>query len=80
MWSSDASVTHSPPTDFVMKNQKWLTADTMTSVLLNNNGEVSIYASNYLKKCKCVCTCKVYIALLNAVYRVGIYFVAVHYC
>uniref|UniRef100_A0A061QHX5 Putative lamin dm0 n=1 Tax=Cupiennius salei TaxID=6928 RepID=A0A061QHX5_CUPSA len=39
VWSSDAEVTHNPPTDYVMRNQKWLTADTMISVLLNNNGE-----------------------------------------
>lgn len=39
VWSSDSEVTHNPPSDYVMKNQKWLTADTMSSVLLNNNGE-----------------------------------------
>ncbi|XP_035229791.1 lamin Dm0-like isoform X2 [Stegodyphus dumicola] len=39
VWSSDAGVTHSPPTDYVMKGQRWFTADTMSSVLLNNNGE-----------------------------------------
>ncbi|GFR17864.1 lamin Dm0 [Trichonephila clavata] len=39
VWSSDASAAHNPPTDFVMKGQKWFVADCMSSVLLNNNGE-----------------------------------------
>ncbi|XP_055937614.1 lamin Dm0-like [Argiope bruennichi] len=39
VWSSDAGVAHNPPTDFVMKGQRWFVADNMSSVLLNNNGE-----------------------------------------
>lgn len=39
VWSSDAGVTHSPPTDIVMKGQTWFTADSMGTVLLNNSGE-----------------------------------------
>jgi lamin B len=40
VWSSDTETTHSPPTDVVMKNQKFFTADEMTSRLVNPQGEV----------------------------------------
>ncbi|XP_017882610.1 lamin-C-like isoform X2 [Ceratina calcarata] len=39
VWSSDIGATHEPPSNIVMKGQKWFTADTMTTVLLNNEGE-----------------------------------------
>ncbi|XP_054712163.1 lamin Dm0-like [Uloborus diversus] len=39
IWSSDAGASHNPPTDLVMRGQKWFTSETMSSVLLNNNGE-----------------------------------------
>ncbi|XP_053971249.1 lamin-C-like isoform X2 [Hylaeus anthracinus] len=39
VWSSDIGATHEPPSNIVMKSQKWFTADTMTTILLNNEGE-----------------------------------------
>ncbi|XP_014219603.1 lamin-C isoform X2 [Copidosoma floridanum] len=39
VWSSDIGVTHEPPTNLVMKSQKWFVADNMTTLLLNNDGE-----------------------------------------
>ncbi|GIY34569.1 lamin Dm0 [Caerostris extrusa] len=52
VWSSDAGAVHNPPTDFVMKGQRWFVADSMSSVLLNNNGEemaVRETSKKYLK-------------------------------
>lgn len=40
VWSADIGATHEPPSNIVMKAQKWFTADTMTTTLLNNEGEV----------------------------------------
>ncbi|XP_034948539.1 lamin Dm0-like isoform X2 [Chelonus insularis] len=39
VWSSDIGATHEPPSNLVMKGQKWFTADNMTTSLLNNEGE-----------------------------------------
>ncbi|XP_033210666.1 lamin Dm0-like isoform X2 [Belonocnema kinseyi] len=39
VWSSDIGATHELPSNIVMKGQKWFTADSMTTVLLNNEGE-----------------------------------------
>ncbi|XP_076642734.1 lamin-C isoform X1 [Halictus rubicundus] len=39
VWSSDIGASHEPPSNIVMKSQKWFTADTMTTALLNNDGE-----------------------------------------
>ncbi|XP_012134593.1 lamin Dm0 isoform X2 [Megachile rotundata] len=39
VWSADIGATHEPPSNIVMKGQKWFTADTMTTTLLNNEGE-----------------------------------------
>ncbi|XP_076278341.1 lamin-C isoform X2 [Lasioglossum baleicum] len=39
VWSSDIGASHEPPSNIVMKSQKWFTADTMTTKLLNNEGE-----------------------------------------
>ncbi|XP_043260052.1 lamin Dm0-like isoform X2 [Colletes gigas] len=39
VWSSDIGATHEPPSNIVMKSQKWFTADVMTTRLLNNEGE-----------------------------------------
>ena len=41
VWSADIGATHEPPTNIVMKGQKWFTADNMTTTLLNNEGEVN---------------------------------------
>lgn len=40
VWSSDIGATHELPSNIVMKGQKWFTADSMTTLLLNNEGEV----------------------------------------
>lgn len=40
IWSSDAGQSHDPPSNLVMKGQKWFTADSMTTKLVNNDGEV----------------------------------------
>ncbi|KAK2582152.1 hypothetical protein KPH14_004512 [Odynerus spinipes] len=39
VWSADIGATHEPPSNIVMKGQKWFTADTMTTILLNNESE-----------------------------------------
>ncbi|XP_015125849.1 lamin-C isoform X2 [Diachasma alloeum] len=39
VWSSDIGATHEPPSNIVMKGQKWFIADNMTTTLLNNDGE-----------------------------------------
>ncbi|XP_058806405.1 lamin-C-like isoform X2 [Phymastichus coffea] len=39
VWSSDSGATHEPPSNIVMKGQKWFVGDTMTTTLLNNDGE-----------------------------------------
>ncbi|XP_014486607.1 PREDICTED: lamin-C-like isoform X2 [Dinoponera quadriceps] len=39
VWSADIGATHEPPSNVVMKGQKWFVADNMTTILLNNEGE-----------------------------------------
>lgn len=39
VWSSDAGQTHEPPSNIVMKSQKWFFADNMSTSLLNGSGE-----------------------------------------
>ncbi|KAJ8678908.1 hypothetical protein QAD02_014695 [Eretmocerus hayati] len=39
VWSADVGAAHEPPTNIVMKGQKWFVADNMTTTLLNNEGE-----------------------------------------
>ncbi|KAK0081124.1 hypothetical protein PV325_012733 [Microctonus aethiopoides] len=39
VWSADIGATHEPPSNIVMKGQKWFTSDNMTTTLLNNDGE-----------------------------------------
>ncbi|XP_015608257.1 lamin Dm0 isoform X2 [Cephus cinctus] len=39
VWSADIGATHEPPSNLVMKGQKWFVADNMTTTLLNNEGE-----------------------------------------
>lgn len=43
VWSSDAGVTHEPPTNIVMKSQKWFVGDNMKTILVNTDGEVSFF-------------------------------------
>lgn len=41
VWSSDSGTTASPPSELVMKGtQKWVTGDTMKTVLMDANGQV----------------------------------------
>ncbi|KAH1012030.1 hypothetical protein HUJ04_001276 [Dendroctonus ponderosae] len=39
IWSSDLNKEHEPPHELVMKGQKWVVADNMTTTLINLNGE-----------------------------------------
>ncbi|CAH0549042.1 unnamed protein product [Brassicogethes aeneus] len=39
IWSSDLNKDHEPPSNLVMKGQKWVTGDNMVTVVINNNGE-----------------------------------------
>lgn len=39
VWSAEAGATHEPPTNIVMKGQKWFVGDCMTTKLMNNEGE-----------------------------------------
>ncbi|XP_075215988.1 lamin Dm0-like [Lycorma delicatula] len=39
VWSADSDQTHEPPTNVVMKGQKWLVGDSMTTTLINPNSE-----------------------------------------
>ncbi|XP_012254254.1 lamin-C-like isoform X2 [Athalia rosae] len=39
VWSADIGASHEPPSNLVMKGQKWFTADNMTTTLLNSEGE-----------------------------------------
>lgn len=45
VWSADIGATHEPPSNVVMKGQKWFVADNMCTVLLNNEGEVCMLRS-----------------------------------
>lgn len=48
VWSSDAGETHTPPSNLVMKEQKFSAGDEMKSILLDNKGEEM--ASRTLKR------------------------------
>nr|CAH7761576.1 unnamed protein product [Callosobruchus chinensis] len=39
IWSADLNKDHEPPSNLVMKGQKWVSGDNMTTLILNNNGE-----------------------------------------
>lgn len=39
VWSSDLNKDHEPPHDLVMKSQRWVVGDNMTTALLNLDGE-----------------------------------------
>lgn len=39
VWSADIGATHEPPSNIVMKGQKWFIAENMTTILLNNESE-----------------------------------------
>ncbi|GAB1600951.1 lamin-B1-like isoform X2 [Argonauta hians] len=39
VWGADSEQTHNPPSDLVMKSQKWFVSDSMKTVLLSNTGD-----------------------------------------
>ncbi|XP_049824434.1 lamin Dm0 isoform X2 [Aethina tumida] len=39
IWSSDLNKDHEPPSNVVMKGQKWVTGDNITTTVLNGNGD-----------------------------------------
>ncbi|XP_002018626.2 lamin Dm0 [Drosophila persimilis] len=39
VWSVDSKASHEPPTNIVMKQQKWITGDNTKTILLNIDGE-----------------------------------------
>uniref|UniRef100_A0A6B2EE79 Putative nuclear envelope protein n=1 Tax=Phlebotomus kandelakii TaxID=1109342 RepID=A0A6B2EE79_9DIPT len=39
VWSADSGVTHEPPSNIVMKGNKWFVGDNMKTVLVNTDGE-----------------------------------------
>lgn len=47
-WSSDCGATHEPPTNIVMKGQKFFSGDNMTTHLLNTDGEVRTFREAYV--------------------------------
>jgi hypothetical protein len=42
VWSADIGATHEPPSNIVMKGQKWFVGDYMTTTLINIEGEVRV--------------------------------------
>lgn len=49
IWSSDQGETHEPPFNLVMKSQKWVTGNEMTTQLMNNSGKEIATMTNKLK-------------------------------
>lgn len=39
VWSSDSRANHEPPSNIVMKQQKWITGENTKTILLNSDGE-----------------------------------------
>ncbi|KAL0111738.1 hypothetical protein PUN28_013139 [Cardiocondyla obscurior] len=50
VWSADIGATHEPPSNIVMKGQKWFVADNMTTTLINIEGEVCVITIYYAFK------------------------------
>lgn len=48
IWSSDSGQDHEPPTNLVMKGQRWFVADNMTTTILNNNGDEVAVSERYV--------------------------------
>jgi lamin B len=44
IWSSDSGATHEPPSNIVMKGQRFFVGDNMSTHLVNSEGEVRIDA------------------------------------
>lgn len=43
VWSVDCGATHNPPSNIVMKTQKWPVGDNMVTLLISNDGEVHFF-------------------------------------
>lgn len=48
VWSSDSGQDHEPPSNLVMKGQRWFVADNMSTSILNNNGEEVAVSERYV--------------------------------
>lgn len=48
VWSSDCGQTHEPPSNLVMKSQRFFVGENMTTHLMNTDGEVSIAFNFFL--------------------------------
>lgn len=48
IWSADSGQDHDPPSNLVMKGQRWLVADNMTTSVVNNNGEEVAVSERYV--------------------------------
>lgn len=48
IWSSDQGKDHEPPSNLVMKAQKWFVADNMVTQLINSNGEEVAVSERYV--------------------------------
>lgn len=48
IWSSDSGHSNEPPSNLVMKGQKWFVADNMTTSIINNNGEEVAVSERYV--------------------------------
>lgn len=48
VWSSDQGKDHEPPSQLVMKGQKWFVADNMVTTLLNSAGEEAASSERYV--------------------------------
>lgn len=48
IWSADSGHDHEPPSNLVMKGQRWFVADNMTTSVLNNNGEEVAVSERYV--------------------------------
>jgi lamin B len=46
IWSSDSGATHEPPTNIVMKGQRFFVSDNMSTRLVNGDGEVRAMRKN----------------------------------
>jgi len=52
VWSADIGATHEPPSNIVMKGQKWFVADNMTTTLINIEGEVrALFTVHLILRC-----------------------------
>lgn len=48
IWSSDSGQDHEPPSNLVMKGQRWFVADNMSTSIINNNGEEVAVSERYV--------------------------------